>query len=175
MGQYYKPVILDDNSQIEASWCAHDYGDGLKLTEHSYVGNDFLAAVFSKLHATPSRLIWAGDYGKFEDRDLFKEADDFNAGFTSKSYDHENWVYAVNHDKRTFARLNNKDNKGPFDLTFSPLPILTAVGNGQGGGDYFGPNSELAGTWAGDHISIVRYRGDFPKSFTELKATFTET
>ena len=34
-----------------------------------------------------------------------------------------------------------------------PLPILTAVGNGDNGGDYHGNHQELVGTWADDVIS----------------------
>lgn len=35
-----------------------------------------------------------------------------------------------------------------------PIPLLTAVGNGKGGGDYFGVNNELVGRWAGDALYI---------------------
>ena len=39
-----------------------------------------------------------------------------------------------------------------------PLPLLTAVGNGRGGGDYHGngvTNLNMVGIWAGDLLQIV--------------------
>lgn len=63
MGQYYKPVILNAGGDITAWFYSHHYDNGLKLMEHSYVGNKFLAAVFHRLlHATDAHLVWAGDY-----------------------------------------------------------------------------------------------------------------
>ena len=41
MGQYYKPINLDDKQWLYS----HDFGDGLKLMEHSWIGNDFVGAV----------------------------------------------------------------------------------------------------------------------------------
>ena len=36
-----------------------------------------------------------------------------------------------------------------------PLPLLTAVGNGLGGGDYHGINEEKVGSWAFDLLEVV--------------------
>lgn len=36
----------------------------------------------------------------------------------------------------------------------NPLSLLTALGNGQGGGDYRGKEEEKIGAWAGDWISV---------------------
>lgn len=44
------------------------------------------------------------------------------------------------------------------------MPLLTAVGNGKGGGDYYGDraiNKEDVGLWAGDLIEIVKYNEDY--------------
>ena len=35
-----------------------------------------------------------------------------------------------------------------------PLALLTAEGNGRGGGDYEGTNMELIGSWSRDFISV---------------------
>jgi len=43
------------------------YGDGLKLMEHSYVGNGFVRAVETFLRLDGGmRLVWAGDYADVE-------------------------------------------------------------------------------------------------------------
>lgn len=47
MGQYYAPTIIDQAVAPTVRWwfSAHIYGNGLKLMEHSYVGNRFVRAV----------------------------------------------------------------------------------------------------------------------------------
>lgn len=73
MGQYYKPCSLD---RMEALY-SHDYGSGLKMMEHSYIGNNFVGAVEQMLTRNgrwhKNRFVWAGDYmpsGKFLDKTL---------------------------------------------------------------------------------------------------------
>ena len=39
---------------------SHDYNNGLKLMEHSWLGNTFVNAVCSELVDTPNRLVWCG-------------------------------------------------------------------------------------------------------------------
>jgi hypothetical protein len=63
MGQYYKPVSLDRKEYLYT----HDYANGLKLMEHSYIDNSFMNVV-EKLLAPEgpwykNRIVWAGDYG----------------------------------------------------------------------------------------------------------------
>lgn len=58
----------------------------------------------------------------------------------------------VNCEKGLFVRCPEWDGETWF---IHPLPLLTAVGNGQGGGDYSGTDMELIGSWAGDHVSWV--------------------
>ena len=41
MGQYFKAININDREWIYT----HDYGDGLKLMEHSYLQNSFVGAV----------------------------------------------------------------------------------------------------------------------------------
>jgi len=70
--------------------------------------------------------------------------------------------FIVNHSKKLFVdkwKVPNVNN-----LFIHPLPLLTAEGNGLGGGDYQG-NSKLVGSWARDIIS-VEYTA--PDGFQEL-------
>lgn len=62
MGQYYYAVNLDKKEYIYS----HDYNNGLKIMEHSYIGNELMNHVEFML--TPengwhgNRIVWAGDY-----------------------------------------------------------------------------------------------------------------
>lgn len=62
MGQYYKPINLDKKQYVYS----HDFGNGLKLMEHSYVGNEFVAVVEALIAEGGAwhgdRIVWAGDY-----------------------------------------------------------------------------------------------------------------
>lgn len=63
MGQYYVPVVLNEAGQIEHRMCSWDFDNGAKLMEHSWIGNDFVAAFETLLLAeAPRRVVWAGDY-----------------------------------------------------------------------------------------------------------------
>ena len=50
MGQYYMPTSMDEKEQVYS----HDFGSGLKLVEHSYIGNDFVNTVMLLLLDTAS-------------------------------------------------------------------------------------------------------------------------
>lgn len=63
MGQYYTPIILDEEGRIEYHLVSHDYDYGTKLMEHSWLRSDFVQAVETLLvHEAPRRVVWAGDY-----------------------------------------------------------------------------------------------------------------
>jgi len=55
----------------------------------------------------------------------------------------------------------------------NPLPLLTALGNGRGGGDYYDnlPDSDKVGIWA-KHILSIEF--EIPDGYTELKVAFRE-
>ena len=78
----------------------------------------------------------------------------------------------VNYTKKQFVRydecvLNN------VGWILNPLPLLTALGNGKGGGDYFdnSPDFDKVGIWAGDSIGI---RFAEPKSFEKIRVLFKD-
>ena len=59
--------------------------------------------------------------------------------------------YLVNEDRKEYIAMsryckNNPDKK--YHLIVSPLPLLTAIGNNLGSGDYDGMNQEYVGLWA---------------------------
>jgi len=154
MGQYYLAVILAEKSDKEYIRTYLDPGmyddGGLKLLEHSYIGNNFMTVVENLIGPNgmfyKSRIVWAGDYADTEpnsssnlhDMSIIKEPFVYKGELVY-------YPYIVNHTKKVYVVK-----KGHLH----PLPILTAEGNGSGGGDYYGPNMDLIGTWARDVISM---------------------
>jgi len=173
MGQYFKPCVLAKNKKTVVKWVySHSYENGLKLMEHSYIGNDFVKAFETLITNNPQHVVWGGDYAEPE------------KGMKNNTYtrcNEKNEVkpfaptttgqFVVNHTKKLYvdktkAPLAQKGWSGRIH----PLPLLTAEGNGEGGGDYMAKASaNLVGTWARDLISI---ENEIPKGFTELKFGF---
>jgi hypothetical protein len=200
MGQYYKPINTD---KIQFLY-SHDYkyefegrdgnmvqcGNGLKLMEHSYIGNNFVGAVERLLLPDGAwykdHIVWCGDYA-----DFFSDSDGNEIGFNWYTFVGENedqtkitpfndkdniidekFKFILNHDKKQFVDRSKKLTTQWDDDTFiNPLPILLADGNGRGGGDYHGDDMDNVGVWAYDPISI---EDNVPKGFTELVLAFKE-
>jgi hypothetical protein len=60
----------------------------------------------------------------------------------------------VNHTKKLYIRYDEMPDKDGWVI--NPLPLMTACGNGRGGGDYHSqyPDFDKVGSWAGDVLSI---------------------
>lgn len=179
MGQYYKPTNIDNKEWLYS----HDYGNGLKLTEHSYIGNDFVSAVENLLIPAgrwyKARIVWAGDYADGEPE---LEADEngnkpnlYHLCEDDKKIEPETrelppeYRYLCNHSKKVFIDYTTikQDESG---WTINPIPLLTCEGNGRGGGDFRGEDSRV-GTWARDSISI---ESSIPEGYTSVDGTFSE-
>ena len=77
----------------------------------------------------------------------------------------------VNHDKNQFVDLKKYKEKSTVDgWCIFPISLLTALGNGRGGGDYH-KDDPLVGSWAFDTISLT----DQPVTgMEEIEPVFTE-
>lgn len=178
MGQYYTPIILEkENTRVPVkAWHAHHYNNGLKLMEHSYIDNNFVAIVEHELLNNPQRLVWAGDYADEEPngKNLSIIVDDKPSLYDDNAphFDIEilHDTYVVNHDKKQFYKRPEYQE----DVwTVNPLPLLTSEGNGQGGGDYFGEScKEMVGTWARDTIELTKEHPT--EDYTEIFPEFIE-
>ncbi len=82
MGQYYMPAMIHDDGRIETI-CSHDFGCGLKLMEHSWIGNDFVNAVYAHIHNRPLRIAWIGDYSNEFDSE---NPENYHEGMTLKEF-----------------------------------------------------------------------------------------
>ena len=184
MGQGYRAIILADkrnsaDAELIRTWVnPHEFGNGYKLTEHSYIGNNFVEAVEYLLSPLgmfhKSRLVWSGDYADPEpeaDKNLYEISyDELHEGRGSRPqrYDMSMYRFIVNHTKKLCVD-KNYGRTGSFD--YHPLPLLTAEGNGRGGGDYKGSNEELVGTWARHVISVEK---EIPDDYAEFICEFSE-
>ena len=71
--------------------------------------------------------------------------------------------FILNHDKKCYIDMeeyekNNLTCTEDCDWHFHPIPLLTAVGNGRGGGDFHGIGEEDVGCWAGDLLEVRNAR-----------------
>lgn len=149
MGQYYIPCILNEKNEVIISILSHDYDEGIKLMEHSYQGTKTVLALESFLDE-PARVVWAGDYA---DENFYEQSHERNTNVvvTFEGEGVQARRYVINHSKGEYVdrTLQEEDNYGSI---MDPLPLLTAMGNGRGGGDYRG-DSAMIGIWAKDLIS----------------------
>lgn len=206
MGQYYMPILGNKegtnlrvfNRQLVGQ--KDDY-TGSKLLEHSYWKNNFVNSLSYLIYKNPSRLAWVGDYANEENDFAFAT---ISNGTKIPQYEdiwgnriipesiykinfNLNNKYLVNWETKEYIDLKKckKDsknfmtdtwNKKKYEMTLHPLPLLTAIGNGRGGGDYVnGINKDKIGMWAWNLISIEPYLTDeMKKSFKKIDISFKE-
>jgi len=180
MGQYYIAIILSDirrTTEIIRMWMSPS--NGAKLTEHSYIGNNFVQKLERLICPEGmfymSRIVWAGDYAEPEKNEL----DNLytivsNSTRTLQYQDSEkdtcSYRYIVNHSQKLYVD-KERCPKNEYNISIHPLPLLVSEGNGCGGGDYMGNNIELCGTWARDIISV---ENTIHTDYNELVCDFIE-
>lgn len=176
MGQYYLAVNIDDMEHVSP----HQYDNGAKLMEHSYIGNNFVEAVEfllldtgeSKNRWSGKRIVWAGDYADREPgegENFYTLAKGPGLQMLIEAVP-SNYFYIINHDKKEYLDKRKCPLYDKWDLQIHPLPLLTAEGNGRGGGDYRRDN-DLVGSWARNRISVSWV---VPDDFIEITPNFTE-
>ena len=169
MGQYWKGVIIKDKAPIVTLSPYIFKGNGAKLMEEVLDGryikffeyllaNDFYGDTF----------VWCGDYSE---GDLYEKA---KAIQDECSVKFKHVIDMVNEGKvPTYRYLINISKKQYVDLNkcgdLHPLAILCSNSNGMGGGDYYGTNMELVGSWAMDKIGV---NTEAPEAFEEVEISF---
>lgn len=111
---------------------------------------------------------WGEEFIKYvkEQEPITASEKDFDE--VTKYEEFETYNYIINFTKKMFVLIPKKTEN---ELTIHPLPLLCCDGNGRGGGDYYGTNMKLVGSWAYDEIGIGN---EVPQDFTELVVTFEE-
>ena len=163
MGQYYIPVIKRGNKMRRVY--SHDFDNGLKLMEHSYIGNNFVNVIANDLVDNPAQLYWCGDYAEpsdFRSESMFKRiyrcawAGNVKTRTTLENCNEEfDWSadwYFINMTKKEYILMPKEG-----DWVFNPISLLTAIGNGRGGGDYHSERcADTVGIWAGDKVYLSK-------------------
>lgn len=199
MGQYYKPMSIDKKQFVYTHDLKETYthdgrswesGQGLKLMEHSYIGNPVMNLVERLLQPGGAwfmtRVIWAGDYadGEADQKknkhgekpNLYFLIDDENGSgekIEAEEADYKTRAkgtrFVINHTKQVYVdtRKIKADSDG---FKIHPLSLFVAEGNGRGGGDFHGEDPRI-GTWARDIISV---EAKAPKGFKEVDGVFKE-
>lgn len=193
MGQYYKFINLDKKEKSDRNMYP------LKLTEHSYVGNDYCNDTLTLLSDKweGDRVIHVGDYATNTDntttshliskldREFKPNTTFFNYGEYFKDVEpdkiNKKIRYVYNLDKKEYIDLFHQpiinvwygDGEASF-AKFNSFALLTACGNGQGGGDYHGVNEEHIGSWAGDHFVSSEIKLEKFKDFKKNNLVFYE-
>lgn len=171
MGQYYMPVIQEERKLYRVY--SHDFSGGLKLTEHSFIGNEFVNVVCNYIVENPVNLWWLGDYAKdfdFENEKEFKRIYDYAWKENGKAtttipekntdFDWSKQWYFVNETKKEFVKMPVIKNE-EYGWTYNCVSLLTAVGNGRGGGDYWREDMQsVVGYWAGDVVYLTLEKPD---------------
>jgi hypothetical protein len=181
MGQYYKPVSIEKKEHVYS----HSYDSGLKLMEHSWLGNHFVKAVETLIVKGGAwfgdRIVWAGDYADPEPGVFDDEKRELNLYYICDTEVHPEvnqkarakaLRYVINMDTKEFVDTTKvpitdiwTDDKGKeWPFIIHPLPILTCEGNGRGGGDLH-KESPLVGLWARCRVTMDSKK---PKGFKEL-------
>lgn len=194
MGQYYRAIIsnIKEREVFQAVLSR-------KLTEQAeqYILKDgwedggFVRAMMEKIEYSPHYVAWVGDYSEdlletlpetngfsYAARPTFQEVWGNNVKNGCRDdKEHGNMRYLLNISKFLYVDLQElyekrKDDSDNF-IMYSPLPLLTAIGNGRGGGDYdvAGQDADKVGSWAWDLISVD---SGVPTGFKKLEVDFRE-
>ena len=184
MGQYYR--VITRNANGTTVFNRDILGDpdyvGAKLTEHSWWGNRFCKALAASIVDNPTKVCWCGDYAEDEEcqplgfsmEDVWGDnADDKEIDPAPADFSLDNYAYLVNHDKKQFVDLAKYHAACTEDgWCVFPLSILTALGNGRGGGDYH-REDELVGSWAFDTVEITSDSAKI-EGFNEIEPVFID-
>ena len=176
MGQYYN-ILTKKNDKYTLYSRSYKLTNGkteyvpAKLTEHSWINNTCMSCFSNIILRKPTQVAWVGDYTNQYEKDETINGLDYEQ--MDKLY-HLAWddnvkakimefrpllvkyLTLVNWDKKQYVDMYDYIEKSTTEdgWCLHPLSLLTALGNGFGGGDYHGINEDLIGSWCFDTISF---------------------
>lgn len=198
MGQYYRAIVKKPNGRLDV-YNRDVIRNGkpeymvAKLMEHSWWLNEFVNAVCLDIYNSKgkNRVAWIGDYATtYLDCFDLKELNGLNkakiCGLSKRCWACDGRAvdlteftldgkYLINHTKKLYVDCSEyyADCVTPDEWCIHPLPLLTCIGNGLGGGDYCPTDDstdDYVGAWAWDEISIAdKPVADYFKTFPIFK------
>lgn len=98
-----------------------------------------------------------------------------------KELNKEEYKYIYNHKRKEFIDLRHcplawlyKEKQKYNVVTIAPISLLLALGNGMGGGDYFGNNNELVGKYIADIEDLEITKEPLNIGYKEFRPEFYE-
>ena len=98
-----------------------------------------------------------------------------------KELNEEEYKYIYNHKRKEFIDLRHcplawlyKEKQKYNVVTIAPISLLLALGNGMGGGDYFGNNNELVGKYIADIENLEITKEPLNIGYKEFRPEFYE-
>lgn len=93
----------------------------------------------------------------------------------------EEYRYIYNHNKKEFIDLEHcplawlyKEKENYKQVKVSPISLLLALGNGMGGGDYWGNNHNMVGKYIGDVDKLEITKEPLKVDYLEFRPEFYE-
>ena len=173
---------LKENGGGRVVW-AGDYADAepVKIPKEqakemwrNMVANNQIESSFAEFWAKNPNVFKRNERGEYDGDNLYTKAEK-KPKLTSSANDTA-IRFLINTDKMQFVDL--WDVPCVNGQRVHPLPLLTAEGNGQGGGDYYGLSMNLVGTWARDNITVAEHNWSMYDSlkakYIEIKPNFAE-
>jgi hypothetical protein len=149
MGAYYKAVNLTDKESLES----YDFGNGMKLMEHSFLGNRYMDVVLNEIAEGTWKnksLTWLCDY---DDNygEMWEEARSIKSCAENvERIDYSNAII-LNNDKKEYIDLTEYVLNWIGERTMMTHPfslLISSTTESMGGGDYH-PHHSYRGTWSG--------------------------
>lgn len=193
MGQYYEAVLRIKENQF-VKFSPHSFNQGAKLLEHAHLNNSFVENVIYFLLNNPKQLAWIGDYAELDDvstSHAIQFLNELELAVEKRTEDTYKEIFTVTKSKEHSLEIRekkylifNKTKKEYVDIeeykkvlgsddrwnVLHPLPILTSIGNGKGGGDYYeaSPCYIRVGSWACDTIVVIP-KSNIPEEYKGYK------
>ena len=195
MGQYYRVIISNIRERrifkAVLGGKLTEQAHGVILDNGTWEDNGGVLAIMQKLEYSPHFVAWVGDYSE-DLLDAIPEVGSYSYAAKPKYQEvwgeeaeymcqddnvHGNMRYLLNISKNLYVDLQElaeirRNDKDKY-IYYSPLPLLTAVGNGRGGGDYdlTADDADKVGSWVWDLISVDSF---VPAGFKKLEVNFKE-
>ena len=170
MGSYYEATIQREDGTPKR-YCTHDVDNGLKLMEHSYIGNEYVDRIMSMLIGEPGRLSWVCDYSDEHIWCWDKTDEASKEEFLEDSMRIEPTYFILNHDEKQFIdieKLEKIERKESEDWPINPITLLTNSSDSSlGGGDYH-PEWSQRKSWDMHEIEVVLKEEDLPQDYRDI-------